>query len=56
MFDCGPAATLYKYRLKADYHGRSVMAEEAQEAMTTAILVLTMVARAFDLSQQGLQS
>jgi uncharacterized protein (UPF0332 family) len=41
--------TLYKYRLKADYHGRSVRADEAQEAMTTAERILTLVATELDL-------
>ena len=36
--------TLYKHRLKADYHGRPVTLDEAQEAMTTAEQVLTLVA------------
>lgn len=43
--------TLYKHRLKADYHGRPVTVDEAQEAITTAEQVLTRVATEFDLSQ-----
>jgi hypothetical protein len=42
---------LYKHRLKADYHGRPVTVDEAQEAITTAEQVLTLVATEFDLSQ-----
>ena len=47
--------TLYQYRLKADYHGRKVTAKEAREALATAMMVLTMVARAFALSQRALK-
>ena len=46
--------TLYKYRLKADYHGRKVTANEAREALTTALTVLIMVAEVFALSKRGL--
>ena len=48
-------STLYKYRLKADYHGRKVVAKEAREALATAVAVLTMVAAAFALPQRGLK-
>jgi uncharacterized protein (UPF0332 family) len=48
-------STLYKYRLKADYHGRKVTAKEAREALATAVAVLTVVAKAFALPQRGLQ-
>ena len=41
--------TLYKHRLKADYHGRPVTVDEAQEAMITAEQVLTLVATELDL-------
>ncbi len=47
--------TLYKYRLKADYHGRLVTGDEAQEAMTTAEQVLTLVATELDLPRDELQ-
>jgi hypothetical protein len=47
--------TLYKYRLKADYHGRKVTATEAREALVTAVLVLTVVAEAFALPQRALK-
>jgi uncharacterized protein (UPF0332 family) len=47
--------TLYKHRLKADYHGRKVTVKEAREALTTAVLVLSMVAEAFALSQRALK-
>jgi uncharacterized protein (UPF0332 family) len=48
-------STLYKYRLKADYHGCKVVAKEAREALATAVAVLTMVAAAFALPQRGLK-
>ena len=48
-------STLYKYRLKADYHGRGVTAKEAREALATAVAVLTIVAKAFGLPQRGLK-
>jgi uncharacterized protein (UPF0332 family) len=47
--------TLYKYRLKADYHGRKVTGGEAREAFATAVMVLTMVADAFALSKRALK-
>ncbi len=47
--------TLYKHRLKADYHGRPVTADEAQEAVATAEQVLARVARELALPQHGLQ-
>jgi uncharacterized protein (UPF0332 family) len=43
--------TLYKHRLKADYHGRPVTVDEAQEAIITAEQALTLVATEFDLSR-----
>ena len=46
--------TLYKYRLKADYHGRPVTQNEAQEGVATAEQVLSMVARELVLPQSGL--
>ena len=46
--------TLYKHRLKADYHGRPVTQDEAQEGVATAEQVLTMVARELVLPQHGL--
>jgi uncharacterized protein (UPF0332 family) len=47
-------ATLYQYRLKADYHGRKVTAQEARGALATAEQVLRMVAVAFALPQRAL--
>jgi len=47
--------TLYKHRLKADYHGRPVTADEAQEAMTTAEQVLILVATELDLPRNERQ-
>jgi len=48
-------STLYQYRLKADYHGRKVTAQEAREALAIAMIVLTMVAKEFALSQRALK-
>ena len=48
-------STLYKYRLKADYHGHKVIAKEAREALATAMTVLTMVADAFALPKRALK-
>lgn len=47
-------ATLYQYRLKADYHGRKVTAQEARGALATAEQVLRLVAVAYALPQRGL--
>jgi uncharacterized protein (UPF0332 family) len=47
--------TLYKHRLKADYHGRPVTVDEAQEAMTTAEQVLILVATELDLPRNERQ-
>jgi uncharacterized protein (UPF0332 family) len=48
-------STLYKYRLKADYHGQKVSAKEAREAFATVMTVLTMIADAFVLPKRALR-